>query len=228
MIEYFEGSVFNTDASTIVNTVNCTGVMGAGVALEFSLRYPDLLEHYESLCKVRQIEIGKIDYFPREDITIINFPTKWHFKYPSKIEWIESGLKNFVETYKKHNIKNVAFPKLGTNNGKLLWSDVKNLMEKYLSPLDIKVYICLDKKQEPEGLEKLMLDKFNGVDLQKISKELKLKQGQIDILNTYKPFNRFWKIGEIEGIGVASYKRIFNYFFKETTKSENVEQLKLF
>lgn len=228
MVEYYNGSVFNTDAEAIVNTVNCTGVMGAGIALEFSLRYPDLLSHYEDLCKIREIKIGKVDYFHREDITIINFPTKWHFKYPSKLEWIEMGLKNFVETYKRHNIKSIAFPKLGTNNGKLVWSDVNKLMEKYLNPLDIKVYICLDKKQEAEGIEKNMLDSFNETDLRQLSKEIKLRQGQIDILEKFRPFNRFWKIGEIEGIGIGSYKKIFNYFFDRATKSNVFEQLKLF
>ena len=101
MVEYYDGSVFNVEADAIVNTVNCTGVMGAGIALEFSLRYPAMLEHYEKMCKIREIKIGRVDYFCDEEKTIINFPTKWHFKYPSQIEWIEMGLKDFVATYKK-------------------------------------------------------------------------------------------------------------------------------
>ena len=76
MIKYFEGTVFNTPAKAIVNTVNCDGFMGAGLALEFALRYPDMLRDYEAKCKSKQIKTGLVDYFQEKDITIINFPTK--------------------------------------------------------------------------------------------------------------------------------------------------------
>ena len=141
MLHYYEGTVFNTNATTIVNTVNCTGVMNAGIALEFSLRYPEMFLDYEEKCKKKQLEVGKVDYYKDKNISIINFPTKWHFKYPSQLHWIEWGLQNFVETYKQNNITSVAFPKLGTNNGKLSWTDVKDLMEKYLANLDIDVKV---------------------------------------------------------------------------------------
>ena len=68
---------------------------------------------------------------------IVNFPTKWHFKYPSKLEWIDQGLNDFLISYKKQGITSVAFPKLGTSNGGLNWEDVRKLMEKYLSKADI-------------------------------------------------------------------------------------------
>ena len=97
MIRYYKGTVFNAGAEAIVNTVNCDGVMGAGIALEFGLRYPDMYKDYVIKCKKGDICTGKVDYFKDSSgIIIVNFPTKIHFKYPSKIEWIESGLKAFA------------------------------------------------------------------------------------------------------------------------------------
>lgn len=152
MLKYFEGSVFNVGAQALVNAVNCVGVMGAGIALAFKLRYPAMFEDYKIKCKNEKIITGKVDYYKNEDGTIIvNFPTKYHFKYPSQLIWIEQGLQDFVKTYQKHGITSVAFPKLGTGNGGLNWNEVKALMEKYLMNLDIDVYICLNNKKEAEG-----------------------------------------------------------------------------
>jgi O-acetyl-ADP-ribose deacetylase (regulator of RNase III) len=165
MITYFDGTVFNTPAKAIVNTVNCVGTMGKGLALEFKLRYPDMYEEYKKQCEIKEIKIGKIKlYEESENLWIMNFPTKMHWRNPSKMEYIEAGLKYFVKNYKKINIESIAFPKLGSNNGGLKWEDVKVLMEKYLNDLDIDVYICLDKKREPEGKEKEMLDSIINAD----------------------------------------------------------------
>ena len=133
MIEYVDTTVFNANAQTIVNTINCVGVMGNGLALEFRLRYPEMYDHYVEQCKQKKVQIGK-PYLYREYVTpwILNFPTKKHWKYPSKIQWIEQGLKYFVANYKHGGIKSIAFPKLGCNHGDLDWNDVKSLMEKHL------------------------------------------------------------------------------------------------
>ena len=77
MIKYFNGTVFNCDAEAIVNTVNTVGVMGAGLALEFALRYPDMLKDYEEKCKHKEIIVGKVNSYKAADKTIIYFPTKW-------------------------------------------------------------------------------------------------------------------------------------------------------
>ena len=111
MIKYFEGTIFNVDTQTVVNTVNCMGVMGAGIALEFMLRYPAMFEDYETKCKDKRIMTGKVDYYKNEDGSmIVNFPTKWHFKYPSKLIWIEQGLQDFVKTYQKTALLQWRFP----------------------------------------------------------------------------------------------------------------------
>lgn len=210
MILYYNGTVFNSKASAIVNTVNCQGFMGAGIALEFALRYPDMLKDYEAKCKQGIIRTGNVDYYRSTDKIIINFPTKWHFKYPSKIEWIEQGLSNFVSTYKANNITSVAFPKLGTSNGGLNWEDVKLVMEKHLSSIDIPVYICLDTN-EAEGLEKQMLDVFNSLDLNLLKGYMRINEKQRTIIEQHRPVKRFWMIKNFEGIGITFYTKIYNY-----------------
>ena len=225
MLTYSNGTVFNQKVDAIVNTVNIVGVMGAGLALEFALRYPDMLESYEEKCKKGLLSLGKIDCYEAKDVIIINFPTKWHFKYPSKIEWIEEGLKDFVRNYKALGISSVAFPRLGTRNGGLDWDDVRKIMEKYLSDLDIDVVICLDKN-EAEGLEKEMIDRFNSTDFNIKIPEIRLNSKQIEAINKAQPISHFWQIKELDGIGITCYKKMFEYFKESHTY--DAEQIAFF
>lgn len=223
MIEYLDGTVFNAPVQSRVNTVNTVGFMGAGLALEFALRYPELLENYEKKCEQRKINIGKMDYFDIDDKTkIVNFPTKGHFKYPSRISWIEAGLKSFLETYKENGIDSVAFPRLGCANGGLDWAEVKPLMEKYLGLLDIPVYICLDKLPYAEGIEKEMVDKFNRTDIDVFAKICRLTKKQHEVLTSTKPLQRFWHLSKKQGIGMKTYSSLFNYFYNWKDTGEQI------
>jgi O-acetyl-ADP-ribose deacetylase (regulator of RNase III) len=213
MVKYFQGTVFNADAEAIVNTVNCTGVMGAGIAAEFMLRFPKMFEDYKERCENKEIQVGKVSYFKDESYTIINFPTKWHFKYPSQIEWIELGLKDFVKTYRRFDFGSVAFPKLGTLNGGLKWADVKALMEKYLSNLDIDVIICLDELRESQGIEAKMVSIFNENHASILEELPKITEKQKNTLQTSVPIRRFWHLSELGGIGFATYSSIFKVCF---------------
>ena len=223
MIKYFEGTVFNTSAKAIVNTVNCDGFMGAGLALEFALRYPNMLKVYEDKCKNKLIKTGLIDYYKDNDITVINFPTKNSFKFPSNIIWIRQGLQNFKDTYEANNIKSVAFPKLGCSNGGLNWEEVKILMEQYLKDLDIDIYICTDTLKEAQGKELEMLEHINNIPIEELSQIIKLSQKQKDAISRNRPFKRFWMISKIPDIGKASYKNLFTHFYNNCST-----QMKLF
>lgn len=152
MFEYIEGNIFDSPAQVIVNTVNTVGVMGKGLALEFKNRYPEMFADYRTACEKRQFTMGKLMLWRAPDHWILMFPTKENWRNPSKLEYIERGLKNFVNSYADKNISSIAFPKLGCGNGELDWNDVKPLMEKYLKPLPIDVYIYLGfkNKNEPE------------------------------------------------------------------------------
>ncbi|MBE6987973.1 MAG: phosphatase [Ruminococcaceae bacterium] len=143
MIEYIEGDIFDSPAQVIVNTVNTVGVMGKGLALSFKKRYPDMFESYKRACEKRQLSIGKLMLHKEADHWILLFPTKENWRNPSKLEYIEKGLMKFVNIYAEKHITSIAFPKLGCGNGELDWTLVRPIMEKYLKPLPIDVYIYL-------------------------------------------------------------------------------------
>ena len=137
------GDLFESRAKTLVNTVNCVGVMGKGIALEFKKRYPAMFEEYEQLCSRKEVAPGKpYHYSDLYGTSIINFPTKDHWRSPSKFSYIASGLDWFRANYKKYHITSVAFPPLGCGNGGLPWTVVGPLMYEKLHdlPIDIEIY----------------------------------------------------------------------------------------
>lgn len=153
MISYVNNNLFETPAHVLVNTVNTVGVMGKGIAKEFKNIYPDMFKEYQKLCEEKKITIGKLWLYKTSNKWILNFPTKTTWRKPSKIEYIEAGLKTFVRAYAKLGITSVAFPPLGCGNGELNWKlQVRPLMEKYLKPLliDIFIYIILHPNVKPE------------------------------------------------------------------------------
>ena len=141
MIEIIKGNIFATEAQTIVNTVNCVGVMGAGIAYEFRLRYPKMYERYVEICNTKQLQIGTLWIYKTDSKWILNFPTKYDWKYESKVEYLKIGLQKFIETYKEKGIQSIAFPILGASNGGIPETISIEIMKRYLSNCDIKVEI---------------------------------------------------------------------------------------
>lgn len=137
------GNIFDSNATTLVNTVNCVGVMGKGIALEFKKRYPDMFKEYVSLCKDGFVKPGvPYVYTNLLGVSVINFPTKDDWRSPSKLSYIISGLDWFRNHYKEYGIKSVAFPPLGCGNGGLTWDIVGPLMYSKLNdlPIDVEIY----------------------------------------------------------------------------------------
>ena len=142
MLIYVEQDIFKSPAQVIVNAVNTVGVMGKGIAKRFKDVYPDMFKEYRNFCELGSLTVGKLWIYKKESKWVLNFPTKKHCRNPSKIEYIEDGLKKFVETYKEKNITSISFPQLGCGNGGLNWEhQVKPLMEKYLKNLPIDIFI---------------------------------------------------------------------------------------
>lgn len=141
MISYVTGNLFESPAQTLVNTVNTVGVMGKGIALTFKRIYPDMFREYQSLCDERKLTIGQLHLYRTSHKLILNFPTKEHWRRPSKLSYIEAGLHTFVRTYQDVGIQSIAFPPLGCGNGELDFEDVRRVMERFLEPLPIPVYI---------------------------------------------------------------------------------------
>lgn len=140
-IHYLLGDIFTSNAQVIVNPVNCKGYMGRGLALAFKQRYPEMFTVYRQECDTGQLRIGHPTLYRESTPWILNFPTKDDWRKASKLEYIEAGLRYFVDNYTQAGITSIAFPKLGTLNGKLPWDEVGPLMAKYLDMLDIDVYI---------------------------------------------------------------------------------------
>jgi len=144
MITFVAGSLFSSPAQVLVNTVNTQGVMGKGVAAEFRRIYPKMFSQYRTLCELNKIDVGVLWIYKTPHKWVLNFPTKKHWRNPSKPEYIEAGLRKFYDKYAQLSIHSVAFPALGCGNGGLDWERVvKPLMEKYLKKLPIDIFIHL-------------------------------------------------------------------------------------
>lgn len=144
MVKIEHGNIFESNAQTLVNTINCVGVMGKGLALEFKNRYPAMFDKYKSFCDKGVFKPGVLWIYKAEDGKwILNFPTKIDWRDDSEMSYIEEGLKKFVEIWEEKGIKSIAFPLLGCKNGGLDPEDVIPLMEKYLNKcdgLDVTIY----------------------------------------------------------------------------------------
>lgn len=142
-ITFKTGSIFDSDAQAIVNPVNTVGVMGAGLAKDFKMKYPHMYAEYLSLCYGNRMKPGCVKYIEDTDKIIVPFPTKRHWRDPSELRFIEEGLKHFCSTYASHGIQSVAFPRLGCGLGGLDWWDVRFIMGKALReiPIDVQIYV---------------------------------------------------------------------------------------
>jgi O-acetyl-ADP-ribose deacetylase (regulator of RNase III) len=161
MLRYVSENIFHSPAQTLVNTVNCVGVMGKGIAKGFKEIYPDMFKAYQRLCEQKKLTIGKLWAYPTRNKTILNFPTKVHWRQPSEYAFLEQGLENFADNYTYHKITSISFPQLGCGNGGLEWAQVKVMMEKHLSQLPIDIFIHLyepDSDFKPERLDKTFVD----------------------------------------------------------------------
>lgn len=144
MIKYTTGDLLKSNADALVNTVNCEGYMGKGIAYQFKLQYPENNKDYIKACRNGALTIGKLHFFNEKNKLIINFPTKDKWREKSKLEYIEKGLDQLVTLIKEKNIKSIAIPPLGSGNGGLVWAEVKHIIQRKLdevsSDVDILIY----------------------------------------------------------------------------------------
>lgn len=151
MIKLVQGDILNADVEAQVNTVNCVGVMGRGIALQFRKAYPANFKAYEAACKAGEVEPGRMFVFETGELTnpryIINFPTKRHWRGKSRMEDIEAGLDALVAEIEARGIRSIAIPPLGAGLGGLSWPKVRGLIEGAMAALpDVEVLLF-----EPKG-----------------------------------------------------------------------------
>ncbi|MGA9407007.1 MAG: macro domain-containing protein [Bacteroidota bacterium] len=133
MLVLKQGNLLDADVEALVNTVNTVGVMGKGIALQFRGTFPKNYKAYSKAAKEGKLSLGKMFVFESKELNgpkfIINFPTKSHWKYKSRLEDIKTGLFDLIGVIRQHHIRSVAVPALGCGNGGLRWDDVRPLIE---------------------------------------------------------------------------------------------------
>jgi O-acetyl-ADP-ribose deacetylase (regulator of RNase III) len=153
MLEFTSGDLLQADVEALVNTVNCLGAMGRGIALQFKNKFPENFKAYVVACKNQEVLPGRMFVFHTRTLCnpryIVNFPTKRHWRDKSRMEDIETGLADLVRVIKARKIASIAVPPLGCGLGGLQWEEVRGLMEKALNLPDVRVLVF-----QPTGTHK--------------------------------------------------------------------------
>ncbi|MCA9527368.1 MAG: macro domain-containing protein [Myxococcales bacterium] len=158
MIESTTGNLLQADVDALVNTVNCVGVMGKGIALQFKQAFPAMFEDYRRAARAGQVEPGRMHVFVTGALVgprfLIGFPTKRHWKAGSRLEDIDAGLLDLVAQVRDRGIRSIAIPPLGAGNGGLNWADVRpRIVEAFQALPDVRV-LLFEPGAEPRGAER--------------------------------------------------------------------------
>ena len=140
VIKYTQGDIFDSKCQAIINTVNCEGKMGKGLAYQFKKKFPEMEQDYVKVCEHGELYPGKLHIYQENKFLIINFPTKNKWREKSKIEYIINGLKKLKEEIVKRDIKSVAIPPLGAGNGGLNWNEVKSEINRELLDMENVIF----------------------------------------------------------------------------------------
>lgn len=155
MIEYKSGDILEADVEALINTVNCVGVMGRGIALQFKKAFPDNFKAYAAACKRDEVQPGKMFVFETGQLTnpryIINFPTKRHWRGKSRLEDIDSGLVALAEEVRARDIRSIAVPPLGSGLGGLDWKEVRGRIEEALQEFSDVEIVVFEPRGAPEA-----------------------------------------------------------------------------
>ncbi len=208
------GNIFTSGCQTLVNTVNCVGVMGAGIALEFRLRYPQMFKKYVELCKNGHIAIGVLWLFKATDRWVLNFPTKVHWRYPTKEEYLHAGLEKFMATYREKGIESVAFPLLGTHHGGLEPGLCMEIMQSYLQNCLIPAEIYIYDPFAADDLYERFRDVFLSTPPDEIRARSGLRPQYVDRLRDAlgdSSMRQMNQLARVEGIGAATLERAFAF-----------------
>jgi O-acetyl-ADP-ribose deacetylase (regulator of RNase III)/uncharacterized protein YwgA len=159
MITVYIGDIFESKAQTLVNTVNCVGIMGKGIALEFKTRFPDMYDDYVQRCKDSKVRLGQPYLYRRlTPPWILNFPTKDHWRSVSRLEGIVAGVRYLEAHYREWGITSLAVPPLGCGQGQLEWRIVGPTLYRHLKQLDIPVDLFAPFGTPHEELKPAFLD----------------------------------------------------------------------
>jgi len=216
-VKIINGNIFNSKAETLVNTVNCVGAMGKGIALEFRRRYPNMFEEYKKACANNELKPGHIWQYNKGDVSILNFAIKNDWKYPSKIEWIEKCLIEFNNNYSDWCVKSVAFPWMGAMNGQIPFDKIRNLMIESLeriNDVEIEIYTFNPDEGGPLFCKLLEFTEIERLDLEKLIQESGIQKRSLEIL--------------IEELSRNEIKSLFRLEESKVLGKTNIEKLYAF
>ncbi|CAM2007031.1 type II toxin-antitoxin system antitoxin DNA ADP-ribosyl glycohydrolase DarG [Acanthopleuribacter pedis] len=159
MIEFKHGDLLREDVEALVNTVNCVGVMGRGIALQFKKAFPENFLAYAEACKQKMVQPGRVFVFETGQLTspayLLNFPTKRHWRGKSRLDDVKAGLIDLVQVVKERNIRSIAVPPLGCGLGGLAWDVVKEEILKAFEPLEQVRVVIFEPKGAPAAKEQV-------------------------------------------------------------------------
>lgn len=158
MIKFTQGNLLEARAEALVNTVNTVGVMGKGIALMFKERFGENMRLYTAACKAKQVQTGRMFVTEVRELDgprwIVNFPTKQHWKAPSQMAWVEEGLQDLRRFLIEKQVKSIAIPPLGSGNGGLEWTEVREQIESALGDLPNVEIVVFEPTQQYQNVAK--------------------------------------------------------------------------
>lgn len=235
-VKVIRGNIFASQCQTLVNTVNCDGVMGAGIALEFKLRHPEMFEQYAAHCRAGRMEIGKLWIYqpPAESGDrrwVLNFPTKRRWKDPSRLEYLAAGLEKFAESYHSRGVQSAAFPVLGSANGGIAEEASLSVMLQYLNPCEIPVEIYRYDATAVDDLYEDFKQSFLSMDDREMAAAIGLRINLVrqlrETLEREPQINSISRLASVKGIGTKTLEKSFRYIMAHHQADKANAQLPL-
>lgn len=222
-VKIINGNIFTSKCQTIVNTINCVGVMGAGIALEFRLRYPEMYKKYVNLCNEKKIAPGMLWLYKSPEKWVLNFPTKNDWKDPSEEEYLHKGLEKFIATYKVKNIQSIAFPLLGADKGKIDSETSLSIINFYLKNIDIETEIYIYNPSAEDDLYGEFKKFLASQSIKILSESINIKTHYLEKIISSIERDEVKQINQLlkkKGVGVKTLEKIF-LFMKESNNIGN-------
>jgi O-acetyl-ADP-ribose deacetylase (regulator of RNase III) len=215
-ISEITGNIFTSSCEVVTVTVNCVGIMGAGIAKECRIRYQDLFERYAELCEKRLLTPGKLLLWKSDQThSILCFPTKNDWKHPSRMDFLVAGLDKLVATYQAKGIRSIAMPHLGCSHGGLKWADVHPVIMQKLAPLpDLTVELYAYDPTAPDDIMPALLKRFRSMSVTALAEQLEIGKAQATRLYDWvdsKPVESISYLLSTRGIGERTLEAVMNY-----------------